>query len=99
MILACRAPIKGEKTTLMDKPNRSTSRTNRPGKKIFAMLAILPLILFLSALNQWFPNLGDFAKVGGIPFSIFAVLVLLTSQVILAWLYLRLYESEVDVSQ
>ena len=63
-------------------------------KKVFILLAVLPLIFFLLGLNNWFPYMDQIAKVAGIPFSIFAVLVLLSSQVVLAWTYLGMFEKQ-----
>lgn len=66
------------------------------GKKVFTAIALMPLVIFLFALNQWSPDLGEFNKIWGIPFSIFVVIALLFSQVALAWAYLILYEKEGD---
>ena len=69
------------------------------GKKVFTAIAVLPLIVFLCALNQWWPDFGQFRKIWGIPFSIFAMVTLLLSQVALAWAYLVLFEKEGDSGQ
>jgi steroid 5-alpha reductase family enzyme len=69
------------------------------GKKVFTAIAVLPLIVLLCALNQWWPDLGQFRKIWGIPFSIFAVVTLLLSQVALAWAYLVLFDKEGDSGQ
>jgi len=69
------------------------------GRKVFTAIAVLPLIVFLCALNQWWPDLGQLGKIWGIPFSIFAMVALLLSQVALAWAYLVLFEKEGDSGQ
>ncbi len=78
----------------MDSSNASDDGSAPLGKTLFIVLAVLPLILFLSALNRWLPGLDNLEKFYGVPFSIIAVLILLASQVILAWLYLALYEKK-----
>ncbi len=77
------------------------SNTNKSslGKKVFTAIAVLPLIVLLCALNQWWPDFGQFRKIWGIPFSIFAMVTLLLSQVALAWAYLVLFEKEGDSGQ
>jgi len=79
--------------------NSVNGNSKRMVKRVFIVLAVLPLLLFLCALNQWLPDIGQFKKVGGVPFSIFAVLVLLFGQVALAWVYLRLYEHKGDAGK
>ena len=69
------------------------------GKKVFTAIAVLPLIALLCALNQWWPDLGQFRKIWGIPFSIFAMVTLLLSQAALAWAYLVLFEKKGDSGQ
>jgi len=83
----------------MDSSNAPGDGPAPLGKTLFTMLAVLPLILFLCALNRWLPGLDNFEKIDGVPFSIIAVLILLTSQVILAWLYLALYEKKEGENQ
>ena len=78
----------------MDSSNASDYGSAPLGKTLFIVLAVLPLILFLCALNHWLPGLDDLEKFYGVPFSIIAVLFLLAGQVILAWLYLALYEKK-----